>query len=153
MSLSQIFNYIMFYVLIFWSPMILVPNWGITKKLMSSYIFLFPLGILYVYFVWTTGGLDGIISGFTLELAEYQEVFSQEGGALAATIHILALDLFAGRWIYWQGQEKDIFTRHSLFLTIFFGPVGVLSHLITAYFFGKKEQEQEEEASNDVVVS
>jgi len=151
MTLSQVFNYCMYYVLIFWSPMILFPNWGVTKKLMSSFVSFIPLGILYIYFVWTTGGLEAIISGLNPQLSQYTELFSQEGGALSATIHLLAMDLLAGRWIYWQGQEKNIVTRHSLILTVFFGPVGVLSHLITVYFFDNKDDSAE--AQTDTATS
>lgn len=46
-------------------------------------------------------------------------------------IHFIVMDLFVGRWIYLQGQEKGIWTRHSLALCLFAGPVGLLSHLIT----------------------
>ena len=43
----------------------------------------------------------------------------------------MVFDLFVGRWIYWQGQETGVFTRHSLALCLFAGPIGLLSHLVT----------------------
>jgi hypothetical protein len=46
-------------------------------------------------------------------------------------VHYLAFDLFVGRWIYLQGQETGVFTRHSLAITLFAGPMGLLSHLVT----------------------
>lgn len=47
------------------------------------------------------------------------------------TVHYLVFDLFVGRWIYWQGQESGVFTRHSLALCLFAGPIGLRSHLLT----------------------
>ena len=41
------------------------------------------------------------------------------------------MDLFVGRWIYWQGQEKQILTIHSISLCLFAGPIGLLSHIVT----------------------
>jgi hypothetical protein len=37
-----------------------------------------------------------------------------------------------GRYIYLEGQDKGIVTIHSLILCLFFGPIGLLSHLITS---------------------
>ena len=40
------------------------------------------------------------------------------------------MDLFVGRWIYWQGQEKQILTIHSISLCLFAGPIGLLSDIV-----------------------
>ncbi|MEY2858330.1 MAG: hypothetical protein RLZZ74_2643, partial [Cyanobacteriota bacterium] len=77
--------------------------------------------------------------------------FSEEGAAGAGWVHFLIVDLFLGRWIYWQGQEKKIWTRHSLILCLFFGPVGLLSHIVTAYFSPK--QDNSEVAKTDTAIS
>lgn len=151
MTLSQIFNFSIFYVSVFWGAMILFPNWSVTKKIMNSFLPFIPLSVLYLYFLLTPEGLNSIVGGLNPQLEQYQELFSQGIGAVSVTIHMLAMDILAGRWIYWQGQEKNIWTRHSLLLTVFFGPVGVLSHLITAYFFNKKNDK--EEATTDAAVS
>ena len=49
----------------------------------------------------------------------------------AGWVHFLVLDLFLGRYIYWQGQNEKIWTIHSLILCLFAGPMGFLSHIIT----------------------
>jgi hypothetical protein len=36
-----------------------------------------------------------------------------------------------GRWVYLDGMRNGVWTAHSLALTFFFGPAGVLSHLLT----------------------
>ena len=43
------------------------------------------------------------------------------------------MDLFVGRWIYWQGQQTGIWTIHSLVLCLFAGPMGLLSHIATGW--------------------
>lgn len=40
-----------------------------------------------------------------------------------------------GRWVYLDGQKNGIFTKHSLALCYLFGPIGVLSHLLTRTLF------------------
>jgi hypothetical protein len=35
------------------------------------------------------------------------------------------------RWIYLDGQRNRVWTSHSMALCFFFGPTGVLSHLLT----------------------
>ncbi|NER85969.1 MAG: DUF4281 domain-containing protein [Moorea sp. SIO3A2] len=67
------------------------------------------------------------------QLADIARFFSDETVAATGWIHFLVLDLFVGRWIYWQGQQAGIWTIHSLILCLFAGPVGLLSHIITAW--------------------
>jgi hypothetical protein len=43
------------------------------------------------------------------------------------------MDLFVGRWIYWEGQHTGIWTTHSLALCLFAGPLGLLSHILTSW--------------------
>ena len=46
------------------------------------------------------------------------------------------MDLLAGRYIYFDGLKNDFITRHSLVLTLFFGPLGVVSHVLTRGIVG-----------------
>lgn len=151
MTLTQVFNFAIYYVAPFWAGMVIFPNSTITKKVMSSFLPFIPLSILYIYYLLTTVDPNSLSSAFIPKLAQYANLFSQEGGALVVTIHFLAMDLFLGRWIYWQGQEKKIWTVHSLILCLFFAPAGLLSHIITAYFFDKKDDS--EEAKTDAAAS
>ena len=120
MTLSLVFNLCIYYVSVFWLGMIILPNWHITNKIIGSYIPYVPLSILYIYFLLTTTDPGSLTGAFNPKLAEYAKLFSREGGALVVTIHFLLMDLFVGRWIYMQGQEKKIWTRHSLILCLFF---------------------------------
>jgi len=40
-------------------------------------------------------------------------------------------DLFVGRFIYLDGQKKQVPTPHSLFFCFLLGPVGLTMHLLT----------------------
>lgn len=145
MTFAQVFNFALYYVAPFWAIMIFFPNWNITQKVMNSLLPFIPLSILYIYYLLTTVDPASLGSAVVPNLAEYAKLFSQEGGALVVTIHFLAMDLFAGRWIYRQGQEKNIWVAHSLILCLFFGPAGLLSHIVTDFIFSRKS----DPATND----
>ena len=68
------------------------------------------------------------------QLADIARLFSQENIAATGWIHFIVLDLFVGRYIYWQGQRTGVWTIHSLILCLFAGPLGLLSHIITKLF-------------------
>jgi hypothetical protein len=54
-------------------------------------------------------------------------------GATIAWVHFLAFDLFVGRWIYLDSQQRRIsawLMAPVLFLTLMLGPVGFLFYLI-----------------------
>jgi hypothetical protein len=54
-------------------------------------------------------------------------------GATVAWVHFLAFDLFVGRWIYLDSQDRQIsawLMAPVLFLTLMLGPAGFLLYLI-----------------------
>ena len=138
MNFDQLFNFANTYILPFWTLMIVLPNWGITKKVMGSYLLFIPLIGLYVYYLAASFDPELFAALANPSLADIAKFFSLEGPAAAGWMHFLALDLFLGRWIYWQGQEKGIWTVHSLVLCLFFGPIGLLSHIVTETLFFKQ---------------
>ena len=143
MTLSLLFNIANAYVIPFWIAMAAFPNWGITKKVMNSYLLFLPLIGLYIYYLIATVDPESAAALANPQLADIAKFFSQEGAAGAGWVHFLVVDLFLGRWIYWQGQEKSILTTHSLLLCLFFGPVGLLSHIITDTFFGNNNDDSD----------
>jgi hypothetical protein len=132
MSVTQLFDLANLFVLPFWALMIFLPNWNITKKVMESYLPFIPLVGLYVYFLTTTLDAETAKALSSPDLNAIALFFSEETAAATGWVHFLVMDLFVGRWIYWQGQEKQIWTIHSIILCLFAGPVGLLSHIITA---------------------
>ncbi|MDJ0568797.1 MAG: ABA4-like family protein [Pleurocapsa sp. MO_192.B19] len=151
MTSAQLFDLANLYILPFWTIMILFPKWNITKKVMGSYIPFLPLIAAYIYYLIVTVDPESAAALANPQLADIARFFSEEGAAGAGWVHFLVMDLFVGRWIYWQGQNKQIWTIHSLILCLFFGPVGLLSHIITETIFDKKSDA--EKSVTDTVVS
>ncbi len=132
MTTTQLFDLANLFVLPFWALMIFLPNWNITKKVIKSYVPFIPLVGLYIYFLATTLDAETAKALSSPNLSAIAGFFSEETAAATGWVHFLVMDLFVGRWIYWQGQEKQIWTVHSIILCLFAGPVGLLSHIITA---------------------
>ena len=75
--------------------------------------------------------LSGLLS-FPLQISSVAELLGAGGpGTAAAWVHYIAFDLIVGRYVYFDGLENNVFTRHSLVGCLMFGPVGFISHLIT----------------------
>ncbi|MDJ0594273.1 MAG: ABA4-like family protein [Pleurocapsa sp. MO_226.B13] len=142
MTFDRLFDLANLYILPFWTLMILLPNWGVTKKVMGSYLPFLPLIGLYIYYLAASFDPELFSTLANPNLQDIAAFFSLEGSAGAGWVHFLVMDLFIGRWIYWQGQEKQIWTIHSLIFCLFFGPVGLLSHIITSFFFSDKNLEE-----------
>lgn len=133
LNTGELFNLSNLFVLPFWTLMIILPNWGLTKKIMGSYFFLpfLPLIALYIYFISGSLTAESLQTLSNPQLDDIARFFSDEKAAATGWTHFLVMDLFVGRWIYWQGQETGIWTIHSLLLSLVAGPVGLLSHLVT----------------------
>ena len=67
------------------------------------------------------------------QLADIARFFGDETAAATGWIHFLVMDLFVGRWIYWEGQKTGVWTIHSLAFCLFAGPLGLLSHILTCW--------------------
>ncbi|MBJ7901529.1 MAG: DUF4281 domain-containing protein [Cyanobacteria bacterium RI_101] len=135
MTTELIFNLANLAVLPFWGAMIFLPNWRGARWLLRSSIPLALLACVYLYFfILSTLSLspESLEALASAQLGDLARAFSNETVMAAGWTHYLVMDLFVGRWIYWQGQEKGIWVFHSLALCLFAGPLGLLSHLITA---------------------
>lgn len=132
--LELLFNGANLFVLPFWTLMVLVPNTKLARTVMGSLLPFAALAGLYLFlFVTSLSSVDGIeaFSDPNLSLADLAALFANPHVTATGWVHFVVFDLFVGRWIYWQGQETGVFTRHSLVLCLFAGPMGLLSHLIT----------------------
>lgn len=132
MIISQLFNIANLFVLPFWALMILLPNWGVTRKVMESYLPFVALAGLYIYLFVSSITPESAAALSNPQLADIARFFADETAAATGWIHFLVMDLFVGRWIYWEGQRTGVWTIHSLALCLFAGPMGLLSHIVTA---------------------
>ena len=131
MTITQLFNGANVFVLPFWALMILLPNWGITRKVMESYLPFVALAGLYVYLLVSSITPESAQALSNPQLADIARFFADEKAAAVGWIHFLVMDLFVGRWIYWEGQRTGVWTVHSLALCLFAGPMGLLSQIVT----------------------
>ncbi|MEM9452058.1 MAG: ABA4-like family protein [Cyanobacteria bacterium P01_E01_bin.6] len=128
-----LFNAANIFVLPFWALMVVVPNWAVTKKVMASFLPFILLAGTYLY-LFVNGITPESAQDFSSAgLSDIARLFSQEQFAATAWVHFVVMDLFVGRWIYQNGQQMNIFTRHSLALCLFAGPLGLLSHILTRW--------------------
>ncbi len=137
MNTADLFNLSNTAVLPFWALMVLVPNWNWTRKIMGSLLYFVPLILLYVYFISGSLNEETAAALANPNLADIARFFSDETAAATGWTHFLVMDLFVGRWVYWEGQKTGVWARHSILLCLFAGPLGLLSHIITAAIHGK----------------
>lgn len=131
--------------------MILLPNWGVTRKVMESTIPFVVLALIYIFCFYKSVNPETAAALANPKLADIARFFNDENAAATGWVHFLLMDLFVGRWIYWEGQKTGIITTHSLILCLFAGPIGVLSHILTAAIRGLwlKSKEGEVELSTE----
>jgi hypothetical protein len=141
MTVSQLFDLSNLFVLPFWALMLVLPNWSITRRVMASPLPFVVLAGLYVYLLTGTITSETAQALASPKLADIARFFGDDRAAATGWTHFLVMDLFVGRWIYWEGQKTGVWTIHSIALCLFAGPLGLLSHILTAWvsqqFFAK----------------
>ena len=138
MTIAQLFDGANLFVLPFWALMLLLPRWTLTKQVMASSLPFVALAALYLYFIFGTLNAETAQALSNPKLADIAHFFSDERAAATGWAHFLVMDLFVGRWIYWEGQRTGVWTVHSLLLCLFAGPIGLLSHILTAWLAQKQ---------------
>lgn len=132
-NLEIVFNFTNIFVLPFWGLMVLAPRWQVTQKVMDSLIPFAVLAVVYIALFALSLDPDQAAIWSNPTLGDLAALFSLPPVMATGWTHFLVMDLFVGRWIYQQGLERNIFTRHSLALCLFAGPAGLLCHLVTAW--------------------
>ena len=119
-------------VLPFWALMILLPRWRWTVRIMRSPAGSIAPALFYAALVLPrAGAIFAAVSRPTL--GGVAALLGSPEGATIAWVHFLAFDLFVGRWIYLDSQERrlsPLVMAPILFLTLMLGPVGFLSYLV-----------------------
>ncbi|MCL2934540.1 MAG: DUF4281 domain-containing protein [Trichodesmium sp. MAG_R03] len=133
MTIDLIFNGANLFVLPFWALIIFLPNWKVTRKIMESFIPFILLVAVYLYLLISSLTPESIAALSSSTLSDIAKFFGEESGAATGWVHFLVMDLFVGRWIYWEGQRTGVWTFHSIILCLFAGPLGLLSHILTSW--------------------
>ncbi|GLI69528.1 hypothetical protein VaNZ11_014170, partial [Volvox africanus] len=78
---------------------------------------------------------EGLSGGFNPQffprLEGISTLFGRVGVTASWMLHVLVINLFAGRWCLLEGLRQGIPTAHSVLLCSVFGPLGLLSHFAT----------------------
>jgi Domain of unknown function (DUF4281) len=110
MNLDVLFNTSNLFVLPFWTLMILLPNWGVTRKVMGSMLPFVPLAGLYVYLFVNSLDPDSAAAFANPQLSDLARLFADDRVMATGWVHFLVMDLFVGRWIYWEGQRTGVWS-------------------------------------------
>jgi ABA4-like protein len=142
---ERIFNLSNGVVLPFWLLMILFPRWRGTQRLMATP---WPVALpAALYALWGLAvlraaqpGDDGATEGQPPDLTALLQPsadgiaagFGQPPLATLAWAHLVAFDLFTGRWVYLDSQARGIpawQVAPALLFTLLTGPVGFLLYM------------------------
>jgi hypothetical protein len=123
----------------FWALMILAPRWGWTGRIIQSLWPVIVLAALYVVSLVSTAfvgqGVD--MSRLTLDVHGIAYLLGSPIGAATAWLHLIAFDLFVGRWVYLDSRPRNLPTwmvSIALFFVFLTGPFGLLLYLTLRYF-------------------
>jgi hypothetical protein len=128
-------------VLPFWALMILAPGWQMSRRVMASFIPVLLVPACYLVGMaasLSAGGVD--LSKLTPDASGLAVLLGTPAGAAVAWLHMLALDLFAGRWAYLDSRERGIpaaLASVALLFIFLAGPFGLLLYLGIRRFASK----------------
>jgi hypothetical protein len=129
--MAQLFQLSFVLVAPFWALMILAPTWTWTRRVIGSPWVVAPAALLYLVIA-----IPRLVDLFPLvtspSLAGLQAAMAEGGAATLVWVHIIAFDLFVGRWMYLESRKRDIHPlvmAPVLVVTILFAPIGFLVFL------------------------
>lgn len=116
----------------FWALMIVAPTLSWTRRIISSPLIVLPALAIYVVAIWP------ILPEFAAEMRQpdvegVRALLSTSDGTTAVWAHLIAFDLFVGRWIHLDSRERGIhplLISPILVLTILLSPFGLLSYFL-----------------------
>jgi hypothetical protein len=115
----------------FWALMILLPHWSWTARIVRSPLIVLP--ILVIYAVLVISAIGDVLPAVTSPtLAGVRDLLGTADGAAAAWAHMIAFDLFVGRWAWLDSRERRVpalVMAPVLVLTILLGPLGLAAYL------------------------
>ncbi|MBX7266962.1 DUF4281 domain-containing protein [Micromonospora sp. Llam7] len=115
----------------FWALMILLPNWSVTARVIRSPLIVAPVVAIYAILVLPAlGEVLPAVASPTLDAV--RDLLGTDDGAAAAWAHMIAFDLFVGRWAWLDSRERRVpplVVAPVLVLTILLGPLGLAAYL------------------------
>jgi hypothetical protein len=106
-----------------WGSMLLFPRTPATVRMVTS---VWPfVGFAAAYAALLLATLAGGGAPASLEASALARTLASPAGFLTVWAHVLALDLFAGTWIFRDARYYGRLPRVELLLTWFAGPLGL----------------------------
>lgn len=132
MNLELVYNFLNLVVLPFWLLMIFAPRWTVTKKVIGS---LWPFAIVPLIYVFSIALAASEFQAVPLDfsLAGITALAGSQQATLILWAHILALDLFAARWVFHDSQERGMvqwLASLFVFSIMMAGPAGLLLYIL-----------------------
>jgi hypothetical protein len=116
----------------FWVLMIVLPRWSWSARIVSSPLIVLPVVLIYAALVVPNlSTVFPVVASPTLE--GIRDLLGTADGAAAGWAHMIAFDLFVGRWAWLDGRIRRmpaLVMSPILLLTILLGPLGLLVYLI-----------------------
>ena len=116
----------------FWALMILLPRWSWTARIVGSPLIVLPAVLIYaVLVIPALGEVLPAVASPTLN--SVRELLGTADGAAAGWAHMIAFDLFVGRWSWLDARTRAVpalVMAPTLLLTIMLGPLGLLVYLL-----------------------
>ena len=116
----------------FWALMILLPRWSWTARIVRSPLIVVPPLLIYGLLVLPDlGEVLPAVASPTLD--GVRTLLGTATGAAAGWAHMIAFDLFVGRWAWLESRERGVpalVMAPVLLLTIMLGPLGLLVYLL-----------------------
>ncbi|EID53687.1 ABA4-like family protein [Saccharomonospora xinjiangensis] len=120
----------------FWALMIFAPGWTLTRRIMASpWSATAPLAVYVVLAASEFGTLWTVVSRPNLDTL--RAFLGTPTGAAVIWAHLIAFDLFIGKWIHRDARERGgphLVVAPLLVLTILLSPLGLLSYLLVRVF-------------------
>ncbi|GAA4590628.1 hypothetical protein BJY16_000003 [Actinoplanes octamycinicus] len=115
----------------FWALMIVAPGWSWTRRIIASPLIVLPVVLIYAAVV--LSNLDDVLPAvLNPTLGGVADLLGSADGATAGWAHMVAFDLFVGRWIWLDARDRGVphlVLAPILVLTILFGPLGLAAYL------------------------
>jgi len=116
----------------FWALMILLPRWSWTRRIIASPLIVLPVVLIYALLVIPAFG-EVLPAVAAPTLGGVRELLGTADGAAAAWAHLIAFDLFVGRWSWLDSRTRGVpalVMSPVLVLTVLLGPLGLLAYLL-----------------------
>lgn len=124
-------------VMPFWFAMVFAPRWSVTRRVMRSWWA--PALPALPYAVLAVPGLPALLPLLARpELEAIAPLLGSADGATLAWLHFLAFDLFVGRAVFLDAEERGLplwLRSPVLVLVLLMGPLGYLLHLAARTFY------------------